>query len=161
MWRTGGVGEPTAAFALVDGICCGYIVRQEAFVQPVQPRQGNLLLTTPLLRLQIPSPHSRTVGLASLVGRGKPRGFGSDSPLGVLHVVAIFNIIFNIIFSARLAGYPPPVWRGTPLAFLWPAECADHTRLETLFMLPATHERYLHTPRTNTLLPLGLAMLYP
>ena len=61
------IGDPTAALALVDGICCGYIVRQEAFVQSVQPRQGNLLLTTPLLRLQIPSPHSRTVGLASLV----------------------------------------------------------------------------------------------
>ena len=63
-----GVGDPTAALALVDGICCGYIIRQEAFVQSVQPRQGNLLLTTPLLRLQIPSPHSRTIGLASLVG---------------------------------------------------------------------------------------------
>ena len=63
-----GVGDPTAALALVDGICCGYIIRQEAFVQSVQPRQGNLLLTTPLLRLQIPSPHSRTVGLASLEG---------------------------------------------------------------------------------------------
>ena len=63
-----GVGDPTAAFALGAGICCGYIIRQEAFVQSVQPRQGNLLQTTPLLRLQIPSPHSRTVGLASLEG---------------------------------------------------------------------------------------------
>ena len=77
-----GVGEPTAAIALVDGICCGYIIRQDAYVQSVQPRQGNLLLTTPLLRLQIPSPHSRTVGLASLEG-------GASSPRGSGEVVCV------------------------------------------------------------------------